>query len=112
MFRLMTRSQSRVASLGSRGSCSDKAESEGGHMSLRPCCQVRARKIKHHRLRCYVSVGSKSAGARSLQGALQVPGCRALISFFAQKGGGCAAPWSNCWHRSTQMSGSGWQTSA
>ena len=31
---------------------------------------------------------------------------------FAQRGGGHAAPWSNCWHRSTQMSGSGWQTPA
>ena len=83
MFRLMTRSQSRVASLGSRGSCSDKAESEGGHMSLRPCCQVRARKIKHRWLCCYVSVGSECPGARSLQGAPQDPGCRALICFFA-----------------------------
>ena len=82
-------------------------------MSTRPCCQVRARKIKHRWLCCqYVSVGSESPGARSLQGAPRVPGCRALICFFAQKGGGHAALWSNCWHRSTQMSGSGWQTSA
>ena len=113
MFRLMTSSQSWEASLRSRGSSSEKTESEGGHMSTRPCCQVRARKIKHCWLCCqYVSVGSKIPGARSLQGAPQVPGCRALICFFAQKGGGRAALWSNCWRRSTQMSGSGWQTPA
>ena len=55
-------------------------------MSMRPCCQVRAGKIKHRCLCCQdVSVGSKSAGARSLQGALQVPDYRALICFLHRK---------------------------
>ena len=36
----------------------------------------------------------------------------ALIRLFAQRGSGRAALWSNCWHRSTRMSGSGWQTPA
>ena len=55
-------------------------------MSMRPCCQVRAGKIKHRCLCCQdVSVGSKSAGARSLQGAPQVPDYRALICFLHRK---------------------------
>ena len=55
-------------------------------MSMRPCCQVCAGKIKHRCLCCQdVSVGSKSAGARSLQGALQVPDYRALICFLHRK---------------------------
>ena len=55
-------------------------------MSTRPCCQVRARKIKHRWLCCqYVSVGSESPGARSLQGAPQVPGCRPSSAFMHRK---------------------------
>ena len=46
----------------------------------------------------------EAPGAGSLHGA--------LICLIAHRGGGHAAPWSNCWRRSTQMSGSSWRTPA
>ena len=72
-----TRSQSWLASLGSRGSYSEKTERESRHMSLRACCQVCASQDHNCRLCCQcVSVGSESPGARTLQGAPQVPAAR------------------------------------
>ena len=66
--------------LGSPGSYGEKTESESGHVSMRPCGQVCASQDQSCRLCCQcVSVGSEAPGARSLQGAPQVPGCRAFL---------------------------------
>ena len=52
--------------------------------------------------------------ARGPQGS-EAPGARSLHvgpRLFAQRVGGRAVPWSNCWYRSKRMSGTGWRTPA
>ena len=75
-------------------------------MALRPGSEAQANLVHTPRvtLQAHGLQSPEAPGARSLYGA--------LISLLAQTGGDRAALWSNCWHRSTQMSGSGWQTPA
>ena len=73
-------------------------------MAPRPGSEAQANRVHTPRvtLQTHGLQSPKAPGARSLHGA--------FICLFAQRGHGRAAPWSNCWHRSTQMSGSGWWT--
>ena len=75
-------------------------------MAPRPGNEAQANRvhIPRNTLQTHGLQSPEAPGARSPHGA--------LMSLFAQRGGGRAVPWSNCWHRSTQMSGSGWRTPA
>ena len=75
-------------------------------MALRPRTEAQANRVHTPRvtLQARGLQSPEAPGAGSLHGA--------LIRLFPQRGGGRAAPWSNCWHRSTRMSGSDWRTPA
>ena len=74
-----------------------------GHVSLSPWVQIQE---------CRGQTSRVTELARGPQDC-EVPSARSLHvdpCLFAQRAGGHALQWSNYWPRSTQMSGSGWQT--
>ena len=68
-------------------------------MALRPGSEAQANPVHTPRLTL------QARGLQTLR--LLMPGaCTWAACLFAQRGGGRAALWSNCWRRGTQMPGS------
>ena len=82
----------------------EDTEINGGHMARRPRSEAQANLVHTP------SVTLQAPGLQSLEAPSAGSLHGALICLIAQRGGGHAAPWSNCWRKSTQMSGSSWRT--